>query len=142
MSESKCQIKGHFKIFLGYFSFMQSFTFTLSFCICFRVDIHSVASYFKVQFPRVGLEVIAGAIHASHCTFSSFHKNECNIKYINSNLVVVYYGILRKVEKFTCDTLINQFVHAIIGSRRNKVENEQGLEQTLSFIESCLPRDD
>ena len=63
-SESKGQIKGHFKIFLGYFSFMLSFAFTLSFCICFRVDIHSVTSYFKVQYPRVGLEVIAGAIHA------------------------------------------------------------------------------
>ena len=89
-----------------------------------------MTSYLKVQYPRVGLEFIAGAIHASHCTFSSFHKNECNIKYINSNLIVVYYGSLRKVENLTCDTLINRFVHAIIWPRRNKVENEQGLEQT------------
>ena len=130
MSESKGQIKGHFKIFLGYFSFMLSFAFTLSFCICFTVDIHSVTSYFEVQYPRVWLEVIAGAIHASYCTVSSFDKNECNIKYINSNLVVVYYGTLRKVEKLTCDTLINRIVHAIIGPRRNKVENKQGLKQT------------
>ena len=120
MSESKGQITGHFKIFLGYFSFMLSFAFTLSFCICFRVDYHTVTSYFKVQYPRVGLEVIAGAIHASHCTFSSFHKNECDIKYFNSNLIDVYYGTLRKEEKLTCETLINRLVHAIIGPRRNK----------------------
>ena len=53
---------------------------------------------------------------------------------LKANLIVVYYGTLRKVEKLTCDTLINRFVHAIIGPRRNKVENEQGLEQTHCLL--------
>ena len=117
---------------------MLSFAFTLSFCICFRVDNHTVTSYFKVQYPRVGLEVIAGAIHASHCTFSSFHKNECNIKYFNSNLIDVYYGTLRKEEKLTCETLINRLVHAIIGPRRNKVEKTRFLDLNLPITNGIV----
>ena len=35
------------------------------------VDFCSVTSYFKIQCPRVGLEVTVGGIPVTQCTFSS-----------------------------------------------------------------------